>query len=158
MTADEAQIRQQAVDAILKGVAKKTALLVSVASVCTMIFALIQKTPQSWWFLPASVLFGGILGLLNFRWLAVAVQRVYLRRGATPVSSNLAAVIISILKLSLIFIILFIVIKWQLLQVFGLVAGISFCFLAILWEGATMMKKQTLNPGDKSKCQAIKKS
>ncbi len=35
MTADETQIRQQAVDAILKGVAKKTALIVSVASACT---------------------------------------------------------------------------------------------------------------------------
>ena len=156
MTADETQIRQRAVDAILKGVARKTAIIVSVASACTVIFALILKTAQPWWFLPASVLFGGILGLLNFRWIAIAVQRVYLRKGATPVSSNLAAVIISMLKLSLIFIILFIVIKWQLLQVFGLVGGLSLCFLAILWEGATMMK-QTLNTGEKSGYQTIKK-
>ena len=89
---------------------------------------------------PLSVLFGGVLGLLNFRWLAIAVQRVYLRQGATPGTSNLAAVIISILKLSIIFVILFIVIKWQLLHVFGLVAGLSFCFLAIIWEGATALK------------------
>ncbi len=82
------------------------------------------------------------------------MQRVYLRKGATPVSSNLAAVIISMLKLSLIFIILFMVIKWQLLQVFGLVGGLSLCFLAILWEGATMMK-QTLNTGEKSECRAM---
>jgi len=156
MTADETQIRQRAVDAILKGVARKTAIIVSVASACTVIFALILKTAQPWWFLPACVLFGGILGLLNFRWIAIAVQRVYLRKGATPVSSNLAAVIISMLKLSLIFIILFIVIKWQLLQVFGLVGGLSLCFLAILWEGATMMK-QTLNTGEKSGYQTIKK-
>ena len=156
MTADETQIRQQAVDAILKGVARKTAIIVSVASVCALIFALVRKTAQPWWFLPASVLFGGLLGLLNFRWIAIAVQRVYLRKGATPVSSNLAAVIISMLKLSLIFIILFIVIKWQLLQVFGLVGGLSLCFLAILWEGATMMK-QTLNTGEKSEYQTIKK-
>lgn len=156
MTADETQIRQQAVDAILKGVARKTAVIVSVASACVVLFALIQKTAQPWWFLPASVLFGGLLGLLNFRWIAIAVQRVYLRKGATPVSSNLAAVIISVLKLSLIFIILFIVIKWQLLQVFGLVGGLSLSFLAILWEGATMMK-QTLNTSEKSECQTIKK-
>ena len=32
MTTDETQLRKQAVDAILKGVAKKTALIVSVAS------------------------------------------------------------------------------------------------------------------------------
>jgi hypothetical protein len=156
MTADETQIRQQAVDAILKGVARKTAVIVSVASACAVLFVLIRKTAQPWWFLPASVLFGGILGLLNFRWIAIAVQRVYLRKGATPVGSNLAAVIISMLKLSLIFIILFIVIKWQLLQVFGLVGGLSLCFLAILWEGATMMK-QTLNTGEKSGYQTIKK-
>ena len=90
---------------------------------------------------------GGILGLLNFRWLAVSVERVYLRQGATPGLSNLAAVIISLLKLSLIFIILFIVIRYQLLHVFGLVAGLSLCFLAIIWEGATLMK-EVLHKGE----------
>jgi hypothetical protein len=69
---------------------------------------------------------------------------VYLKQGATPVGSNLAAVVISLLKLSLIFIILFIVIKWRLLHVFGLVGGLSLCFLAILWEGSTMIH-QTSN-------------
>ena len=145
MTTDETQLRKQAVDAILKGAAKKTALIVSVAAALAVVFSLIQKTAQPWWFLPASVLFGGALGLLNFRWLAISVQRVYLRQGATPVGSNLAAGIISLLKLSLIFIILFIVIKWQLLHVFGLVGGLSLCFLAILWEGSTMMHESSNN-------------
>jgi len=148
MTTDEDRIRTQVVASIVKGVAKKTALIVSLASAGVLAFGLIQRTTHPWWFLPASVLFGGMLGLLNFRWLAIAVQRVYLRRGATPVTSNLAAVVISILKLSLIFIILFIVIKWQLLHVFGLVGGLSLCFLAILWEGTTMMK-QTLSNDQK---------
>jgi hypothetical protein len=139
MTIDETQLRKQAVDAIIKGVAKKTALIVSVASAGAVVFSVTQKTAQPWWFLPVSVLFGGVLGLLNFRWLAVSVQRVYLRQGATPVGSNVAAVIISLLKLSLIFIILFIVIKWHLLHVFGLVGGLSLSFLAILWEGSTMI-------------------
>jgi len=139
MTIDETQLRKQAVDAIINGVAKKTALIVSVASAGAVVFSMVQKTAQPWWFLPVSVLFGGALGLLNFRWLAVSVQRVYLRQGATPAGSNIAAVIISLLKLSLIFIILFIVIKWQLLHVFGLVGGLSLSFLAILWEGSTMI-------------------
>lgn len=147
MKNDETQTRKQAVDDILRGVAKKTALLVSVASAGVLVFGLIQKTAQPWWSLPVSVLFGGALGLLNFRWLAISVQRVYLRQGATPVGSNLAAVIISLLKLSLIFIILFIVIKWQLLHVFGLVGGLSLCFLAILWEG--IMMKQELDSSEK---------
>ena len=138
---DEVQIRQQAVTNILAGVAKKTAILVFVAVAASIAVPLIQQTEQRWWFLPISVLSGGGLGFLNFRWLAVSVERVYLRKGATPGLSNLAAVIISILKLSVIFIILFIVIKWQLLHIFGLVGGLSLCFLAILWEGVTMMKK-----------------
>jgi len=149
MTADETQLRKQAVDAILKGVAKKTALIVSIASAGVVVFSVIQKTAQPWWFLSASVLFGGALGLLNFRWLARSVQRVYLRQGATPAGSSFAVVIISLLKLSLIFIILFIVIKWQLLHVFGLVGGLSLCFLAILWEGSTMTQETSKSSAQK---------
>jgi hypothetical protein len=146
-TTDETQLRKQAVDAIIKGVAMKTALIVSVALAGVVIFSVIEKSTQPWWYLPASVLFGGALGLLNFRWLALSVQRVYLRQGATPVGSNLAAVIISLLKLSLIFIILYFVIKWQLLHVFGLVGGLSLCFLAILWEGSTIMHQASNGNG-----------
>ncbi len=138
---DENQIRKKAVTNIIMGVAKKTALIVSVAAVAALVINLIRQSEPRWWFLPLSVLFGGGLGFLNFRWLATSVERVYLRKGATPGLSNLAAVIISILKLSVIFIILFVVIKWQLLHIFGLVAGLSLCFLAILWEGVTTMKK-----------------
>ncbi len=141
---DEVEVRQQAVAAILKGVARKTAVIVSVAASAALVFSLLRDAAH-WWFLPVSVLFGGILGLLNFRWLAIAVQRIYLRQGATPGTSNLAAAIINILKLSIIFIILFIVIKWQLVNVFGLVAGLSICFLAIIWEGATIMKDSLKN-------------
>jgi hypothetical protein len=148
MTTDDDRIRTQVVESIVKGVARKTALIVALASAGALTFGLIQRTAQPWWFLPTSILFGGMLGLLNFRWLAIAVHRVYLRQGATAVTSNLAAVVISILKLSLIFIILFIVIKWQLLHVFGMVGGLSLCFLAILWEGTTMMK-QALNSDQK---------
>lgn len=137
---DEAAVRKQAVENILRGVAIKTALIVSVLAAAAGIFSVLAAN-HPWWYLPLSVLFGGVLGLLNFRWLAVAVQKVYLRQGATPGASNLAAVIISILKLSIIFVVLFIVIKWELLHVFGLVAGLSFCFLAIIWEGATALKE-----------------
>lgn len=148
MTGDENRVREQSVDAILKGVAKKTALILSLATAAALVYAVLVGSGHRWWFLPASILFGGALGLLNFRWLAISVQRVYLRQGATVVGSNLAAVVISLLKLSLIFVILFIVIKWQLLPVFGVVAGLSLCFAAILWEGATVMK-QTIKSGEK---------
>ena len=142
---DETLVRQQAVAAIIKGVAKKTALIVLAAAAASLVFTFLRGVDQRWWFLPFSVIFGGLLGLLNFRWLAIAVERVYLRQGATPVGSNLAAVIISLLKLSLIFIVLFIVIKLQLVHVLGLVAVLSLCFLAILWEGTTAMKQALRN-------------
>ncbi len=138
---DENLVRRQAVAAILKGVAKKTAVIVLISAAAVLLYRVVRGGDGSWWSLPAGVLFGGALGLLNFRWLAIAVERVYLRKGATPGVSNLAAAVINVLKLSLIFIVLFIVIKWQLVHVFGLVAGLSLCFLAILWEGATVMKR-----------------
>jgi hypothetical protein len=137
---DEAQARQRAVAIIIKGVVKKTALIVSLAASTVFLYSFIGHAGPRWWSVPVSILFGGALGLLNFRFLATSVERIYLRKGATSAVSIFAAAIISILKLSLIFIILFVVIKWRLLHLFGLLAGFSLCFLAILWEGVTLMK------------------
>lgn len=140
MTIGVAESKEQVVATIVKGVVKKTAMTATVIALAAAVYTILVKEDPRWWFLPGGILFGGVLGLLNFRWLAIAVERVYLRQGATPVGSNLAAVIISVLKLSLIFVVLFIVIKWRLLHVFGLVGGLSLCFLAILWEGMAMIK------------------
>jgi len=140
---DADRIRQQAVADIIRGVAKKTLLINLGVAAAALAFALAGKTVRPWWVVSASILFGGALGLLNFRWLAAAVQRVYLRKGATAGLSSFAAVVISIIKLSIIFVILFVVIKWQLLNVFGMVAGLSLCFLAILWEGLILMNHAT---------------
>lgn len=137
---EEAQSRQQTVAAIVKGVAKKTSLIVSLAASTAFLYSFITPSGRPWWFVPLSVLFGGVLGLLNFRFLATSVERIYLRQGATSALSTLAAAIISILKLSIIFIILFVVIKWRLLHIFGFLAGLSLCFLAILWEGLRLIK------------------
>lgn len=145
---DESQIRRQAVARILKGVAKKTALIVLGAAALSLAYSLSRPSGERWWFIPLSVIFGGALGLLNFRWLAVAVEKIYLRQGATPGFSKLAAMVLSVLKLSIIFIILYVVIKWQVMHIFGLVGGLTLCFLAIIWEGAAMMK-QTLHNGDR---------
>ena len=138
---DESQKRRREVAQILKAVARKTALLVLPVAVAAFVYAVVQQRGERWWFIPASILFGGALGFLNFRWLAVAVERVYLRKGATAVVSGTAAAVISIFKLAIIFIILFVVMKWHLVHIFGLVGGLSLCFLAILWEGVTLMKR-----------------
>jgi hypothetical protein len=136
---------KQAVGDIVQGVVKKTLLLVAAAIAGVFIFNVLIAADRRWWLIPASILFGAALGLINFRWLAVAVERIYLRKGATPGVSNLAAAIINMLKLAAIFVVLFIVIKWQLLNVFGLVGGLSLCFFAILWQGLTLMKNVSVN-------------
>jgi hypothetical protein len=140
MTEGTASTPKQAVGDIVLGVVKKTLLLATGAIAGVFIYSALVAADRRWWLIPASILFGAALGLVNFRWLAVAVERIYLRKGATPGVSNIAAAVINLLKLAAIFIVLFIVIKWQLLNVFGLVGGLSLCFLAILWQGLTLMK------------------
>lgn len=120
-------------------VAKKASLLLAAGAVAAALARHFLFSARAWWELPASVLFGGALGILNFRWLATAVERVYLKRGMTPAGANVAGAIINILKLSVIFIVLFIVIKWRLFDVFALLGGLSLCFVAIIWEGLTIM-------------------
>ena len=146
MTEEQNILIQSASEMVLR-VAKKTALLLAVGALAAAVVRQVLLPERPWWELPASVLFGGVLGLLNFRWLAVAVERVYLKKGMTPVGANLAGAIINVLKLSVIFIVLFIVIKWQLLDVFALLIGLSLCFLAIIWEGVTIMGRMKEGQG-----------
>lgn len=136
---EEQNVRTRSAREMVLRVAKKTALLLVAGVAAAAVLRQFLLPGRPWWELPASVLFGGVLGLLNFRWLAVAVERVYLKKGMTPAGANIAGAIINVLKLSVIFIVLFIVIKWQLLDVFALLIGLSLCFLAILWEGVTIM-------------------
>ncbi|HTG01520.1 MAG TPA: ATP synthase subunit I [Nitrospirota bacterium] len=144
---EETADRQRAVTAIVKAVMIKTAIIEIVAAAAAAAYGFAKPASGPWWFVPVGILFGGALGALNFRWLAVSVERFYLRRGATPGVSNLVAFVISGIKLTLIFVVLFIVIKWQLVHVFGLVIGLSLCFLAILWEGARIMTHTLKNEG-----------
>jgi hypothetical protein len=137
--------RRRVVAAIVRGVTIKTAVIDLAAAAAAIAYVLsIQQPAERWWFPAAGILFGGALGVLNFRWLAVSVERFYLRPGATPGVSNLLALVISGIKLTLIFVVLFIVIKWRLVHVFGLIIGLSVCFLAILWEGARIMQQTML--------------
>lgn len=138
---EEKKYQLETAGAVVKRVAKKTALLVVAAVAAVLVLNVSWKPDPRWWFIPASVIFGAVLGLLNFRWLSVAVERVYLRKGTGAGAAQVAGIIIHILKLSAIFVILFVVIKWRLVNIFGLVAGLSLCFFAILWEGFGMMKR-----------------
>lgn len=139
MTEGQSPLKRTGGEIVLR-VAKKTALLSAAGMAGSVIVQAVAHPASSWWFLPASVLFGGVLGILNFRWLAITVERVYARKGATPTGANIAGAIINVLKLSVIFIVLFIVIKERFFDVFALLAGLSLCFLAIIWEGLGVMR------------------
>jgi hypothetical protein len=107
-----------------------------IAAVAVQVTALPELSP---WTVPAGILIGGALGVLNFRWLAYAVERVYLRQGTSSILANVAAAAINILKLSAIFIVLFVVIKNRWVHLAGLVIGLTLCFGAILWQGFGLM-------------------
>jgi hypothetical protein len=132
---------QESANAIVKSVAKKTALLAILAFAGSLLLGIAQGPGKRWWFLPGGILFGAALGLINFRWLAMSVERFYVRKHASPAAAKVISAVISFLKLSAIFIVLFVVIKWELLHILGLVAGLSLCFVAIIWEGLTVMAR-----------------
>lgn len=136
---DRGQQGMYTADAVIKGVLKKTALLTLVGILAAAGLQLTLQPGLPFWSVPGGVLFGSVLGVLNFRWLAYAVERVYLHKNSTSVLSNVAAAIINILKLSVIFLILYVVIQWKIVHLIGLVAGLSVCFLAILWQGFGVM-------------------
>ena len=91
---------------------------------------------------------GATLRALGWRWtMVVGILGHAARFAVYALFPASAAMIIGVLKLSVIFIILFVAIKWQLAHIFGLVGGLSLCFLAILWEGAAVMKYTLRNGG-----------
>jgi hypothetical protein len=114
---------------------KKTAVLTAVAVAGVVAVRVSQGTDGDWWKVPIGVIFGATLGLLNFHWLATAAERLYTRQGMTPGRGRVIGIAVSALKLSAIFVVLFIVIRWKLLHIIAVVGGLSVCFFAILWEG-----------------------
>lgn len=138
MTEDNLQLRQTATG-IVRRVTRKTILIVSTAAAISLLYQLVSESSGRWWTVPASLVFGGALGLLNFRWLAITVERVYVRQGVTATGANIAGGVINILKLAAIFVVLFIVIKWHIVHILGLLIGLSLFFLTVVWEGLTVM-------------------
>lgn len=144
MNENSERLRRTGFEVVVR-VARKTGLLVVLGCIASFVVPFAAKAGYAWWLLPSSIAFGGILGILNFRWLALAVERIYMRKGATPVGANIAGAIFTVIKLSIIFVVLFVVIKWQLLDVFALLIGLSLCFMAIIWEGVTIMGRTREN-------------
>ena len=136
--------------AVAAGVAKKTGLLAAAAVIAAAAIQMTAWPGTGVLHVAAGVLFGAALGAVNFRWLAYAVERVYLRQGTTGPLANVAAAAITVLKLSAIFVILFVVIKNRWVHLIGLVIGLTACFAAVLWQGYGLvagLKEQQERPG-----------
>jgi len=150
MTGSERMFEHSA-SAIAAGVAKKTAMLAAAGVVAAVAVQMTGWPGLPVWPLPAGVIFGAALGLVNFRWLAYAVERVYLRKGTTSLLANVAAAVIVVLKLSTIFIVLFVVIRNQWVQLAGLMIGLTLNFGAILWQGYGLMTRGVHHNDDNDK-------
>ena len=103
--------------------------------------------PSDWGYWVVAII-GAAIGAVNFRWLAFAVERVYLRKGASGILANVAAAVINVLKLSAIFIVLFVVIKNRWVHLAGLVIGLTACFGAVLWQGYGLVAGLKERPGE----------
>jgi hypothetical protein len=136
---DEAQARHQTATAIIRSLTIKTGLIVGIAASAALVFLLVRNNGEHWWSIPASMLFGGALGMLNFRWLTFTIERMMARKEGSLKPSGPVATVVNGLKLVAIFIVIFVVIRWQLVDIFGLIIGLSLCFLAIIWEGLTLV-------------------
>ncbi len=129
------QQHHQTVLNIIKNISLKTSIAVAVGTAVALAYTLFKTGESSWWSIPAGVLFGGVLGLLNFRWLAFAVERKLMKKFIPPAPQNPLLMLLNGIKLAAIFIVLFVVMKWQLVNIFGMIIGLSLCFCAIIWEG-----------------------
>ncbi|MFA5073675.1 MAG: ATP synthase subunit I [Nitrospirota bacterium] len=128
------------VTSLIKHVMVKTAVLASCAAVIMLVYFLIKKADVLWWRVPVGILFGAALGITNFRWLAFAIERTVYKQMKIAAPVNPVMTALNALKLIAIFIVLFVIIKYQVLNVFALLFGLSFCFLAMIWEGLAYLK------------------
>lgn len=139
MNSDQEQLKLIAAS-VVKGMARKSAALAICAALALVLYDAADGLAPRWWFPAASILFGAALGVLNFRWLAETVEKVYVRGGMTSAGANAAGIFLTILKLAAIFVVLFIVIAWDLVHLPGLVGGLTASFAAILWQGLAVMQ------------------
>jgi hypothetical protein len=137
---DREQIVTGASSAIVRQVVKKTAILVMIVAGASLLVGDKFLVPGGWSFW-GGIVFGAAIGLLNFHWLAKSVERFFLRTDQPAALTKIIAGIITFLKLSAIFVVLFIVIKWKVFHILGLVVGLSLCFIVIIWQGLTSVSR-----------------
>ncbi len=134
------KIEREVAGAVVARVAKKTALLALVSAVVSLFFFM-PEGAEAWRSFLAGILAGAGLGVLNFRWLALIVEKVYTKQVGVSPARRIMSWPLNILKLSAIFIILYVLIRHRSVHLTGLVTGLSISFISILWEGLTALSR-----------------
>lgn len=84
--------------------------------------------------LPLSILIGGVLGLLNLKGLARGVESLV---GSSPAR----LVIFSIMRLSILAVVIVILVKAKIVNIMGLLIGFTVIFALLLSEGLKISKE-----------------
>ncbi len=107
---------------LVKGITKKSLfILLPIALLSAFI---------DWRMLPAGIILGGVLCLVNLRGLAWGIEALI--KGARP---KAGVIFFSLLRLFFLFSIIFLVVKFNLVNIFGLVIGFTVVFAMIIIEG-----------------------
>jgi hypothetical protein len=96
-----------------------------------------------WEKLPLSILAGGLLGFLNVKGLAWSVEGLL---GTHRASRRM--VIFSLFRLLILFAILSLLVYLRLVNIFGVLAGLTVIFALIITEGLKYAKKMTAGEPD----------
>lgn len=129
-TTDEAD-RQPPID--LRLIEKRAWLLVLILTVASLAFRSFRIT--------GGVALGGLLAMLNYLWLKKFVLDVFERKKGKKVSKLNAILYIS--KYVLTGAVIFAVVKYNVINIFGLLAGLTVVIIAITIEGTIKTAKLT---------------
>lgn len=113
---------------LLKGVVRKSVLVAAPAA----LFAGFMR----WEKLPVSILAGTLFGILNLKGLVMSVHRGMGTNGLRP-----RIVMLSMVRLLLLFAAVFLLLRYELANVFGLLFGFTVVFIFIILEGFTLSKR-----------------
>jgi len=115
---------------IFKRVILKTIIIILPAAVLSYFFIEQQKVPLG-------ILLGGLLGLFNLRQLSRNVTGLVGTEKAT-----FKLIFLSMTRLIMLFTVIFLLIYYGIVNVFGLLFGLTVVFALILIEGARVSKSQ----------------
>ncbi|HCC68593.1 MAG TPA: hypothetical protein DEP99_01740 [Nitrospiraceae bacterium] len=114
---------------ILKRVVKRSLIVLIIISVLSVFFFD--------WKIPLSILLGGALGIVNLKGLIWSTEGLLHGQKA-----KIAIVFSSLIRLFILFLIIFLLIKFDIANIFGLLVGLSVIFFILPVEGFLSERKK----------------